>query len=86
MCRVPELRAAAPAPVDPRVTEMRGHLRGRTAFLLDDVVFAGRSPVLVVDDGLERLAAAMKAVPKATVMVEVYVDATEDARRHGHAA
>lgn len=77
----PPPKASAPAPVDPRVTELKAHLRGRTAFLLDDVVFAGRSPVLVVDDGLERLAAAMKAVPKATVMLEVYVDATEDARR-----
>jgi outer membrane usher protein len=75
--------ARAPAAADasqraPRQWEIQRKLRGGRRFVLEDVEFAGRSPVLVREEGLAELARALAALPGVRVRLEVFVDGTED--------
>jgi outer membrane protein OmpA-like peptidoglycan-associated protein len=47
-------------------------------FVLEDVEFAGRTPVFSQEHGLGDLARALAALPATSVRLEVFVDATED--------
>ena len=70
---------AAPMKADPRPdrhAELVRRLKQGERFVLDEVEFAGRTTVLVQEDGIGDLARAMEAVPKARVRIEVFVDAT----------
>jgi outer membrane protein OmpA-like peptidoglycan-associated protein len=79
----------APAPaavtkIDPRAdrrAELARKLQAGERFVLDDVEFAGRTTLLEQESGLEDLAGALADVPKATVRVEVFVDATSNAQK-----
>jgi len=75
--------AAAPMKADPRPdrhAELVRRLEKGERFVLDDVEFAGRTTVLVQEDGIGDLARAMGSVPKAHVRVEVFVDPTGHAQ------
>ncbi len=71
--------AAVPQKADGRAdrqAELVRRLRAGERFVLEDVEFAGRTTVLVQEDGIGDLARAMGDVPKAQVRIEVFLDAT----------
>jgi outer membrane protein OmpA-like peptidoglycan-associated protein len=78
--------SVAEAPVvvrkdDPRASrqaEIERRLREGTRFVLEDVVFAGRTAVLAQEQGLTDLSRALAALPLTSIRLEVFVDATED--------
>ena len=82
--------ASEPAPkADPRAerrSELARKLERRERFLLDDVEFAGRTAVFAQEDGLTDLAGAMGSVPRATVRIEVFVDASGNAQQDASAS
>jgi outer membrane protein OmpA-like peptidoglycan-associated protein len=78
---------AAPAvagKADPRAAkqaEIVRRLEQGTRFVLEDVEFAGRTPVFSQEHGLGDLARALAALPTTSVRLEVFVDKTEDANQ-----
>jgi outer membrane protein OmpA-like peptidoglycan-associated protein len=76
-------RAAPPRPAPatartPRQTEWAKRLAGTERFVVEDVVFAGRSADLQRDVGLADLAVALFSEPSVKVRLEGFVDATTD--------
>ena len=83
-------RAAPPAPPPPpaafsqRQKEWAQQLGDRARFIVDEVSFAGRTPLLQRDSGLADLAIAILATPGIQVRLEGFVDATHDAPVDAH--
>jgi outer membrane protein OmpA-like peptidoglycan-associated protein len=71
---------ARPAAVSrtPRQTEWARRLAGAERFVVDDVLFAGRSSDLQRDVGLADLAVALLAEPSVKIRLEGFVDTTAD--------
>ena len=83
--------ALAPAAVssDPRAArpaELARKLDAGKRFVLEDVEFAGRTAVLVREQGLTDLARALAANPGTSVRIEVFVDGTDDPSKDARAS
>ena len=72
------LPAAGRDPRAARQAQIVRKLEQGTRFVLEDVEFAGRTPVFSQEHGLGDLAHALAALPTTSVRLEVFVDATED--------
>jgi outer membrane protein OmpA-like peptidoglycan-associated protein len=73
-----DLPAAGKDPRAAKQAELVRKLEQGTRFVLEDVEFAGRTPVFSQEHGLGDLAHALAALPTTSVRLEVFVDATED--------
>jgi outer membrane protein OmpA-like peptidoglycan-associated protein len=75
------LPAAGKDPRAAKQAELVRRLEQGVRFVLEDVEFAGRTPVFSQEHGLGDLARALAALPATSVRLEVFVDATEDANQ-----
>ncbi len=77
----PHIPPPAVKPRNARQADWARRLAASERFVVEGLIFDGRSARIVKDGGMVDLAGAMAAAPLTTVRLEGYVDATSDAAR-----